>query len=75
MVSELLMGFDESTLAYDLQRAHSADVWFLRARFFIWGTTASIISFFVGHGLAAFGLVNLYSEAGQAVTHLWHNLF
>ena len=37
MVSEILMGFDESTLAYDLQRAHSADIWFLRARFFLWG--------------------------------------
>ena len=30
MVSEILMGFDESTLAYDLQRAHSADIWFLK---------------------------------------------
>ena len=58
MLEAITMGFDETTLAYDLQRAHSADVWFLRARFFIWGTTASIISFFVGHGLAAFGLVN-----------------
>ena len=75
MLEAITMGFDETTLAYDLQRAHSADVWFLRARFFIWGTTASIFSFFVGHGLAAFGFVNLYSEAGQAVTHLWHNLF
>ena len=52
MVSEILFGMDESTLAYDLQRAHSADVWFLRARFYLWGGIASVTSFFVGHAIS-----------------------
>ena len=36
------MGFDESTMAYDLQRAHSADIWFIRARFWIWGIISTV---------------------------------
>jgi hypothetical protein len=61
MVSELLMGFDESTLAYDLQRAHSADVWFLRARFLIWGTVSTIVSFILGQTLALFNINFVWS--------------
>jgi hypothetical protein len=56
MLEQVLMGFDETTLAYDLQRAHSADVWFLRARFFIWGTVATISSFLLGQLLTIFGV-------------------
>jgi|TARA_R110000824_G_scaffold63992_7_gene167607 hypothetical protein len=75
MLEAITMGFDETTMAYDLQRAHSADVWFLRARFFVWGTTAAILSFFIGHALATFGGINLYAEAWGGVISLWNNLF
>lgn len=64
MVGEILMGFDEQTLAYDLQRAHSADIWFIRARFWIWGTAAVFTSFMLGHLLSHFG-VNLYVSAWE----------
>tara|TARA_A100001391_G_scaffold73075_2_gene46925 strand:- start:5810 stop:6034 length:225 start_codon:yes stop_codon:yes gene_type:complete len=74
MVSELLMGFDESTLAYDLQRAHSADVWFLRARFFIWGTAASVVSFAIGHALPFYG-VNIYGSIWGGLTNFWNHLW
>ena len=70
MVIEILFGMDESTLAYDLQRAHSADVWFLRARFWLWGTFASIASFFLGHAIAVFGY-NLFSGGWHILTTLW----
>ena len=56
MLEQVLMGFDETTLAYDLQRAHSADVWFLRARFFIWGTVSTISAFLLGQLLTIFGV-------------------
>jgi len=70
MVSEILFGMDESTLAYDLQRAHSADVWFLRARFWFWGAAASITSFLVGHAMAVYG-INLFSSGWHVLSSLW----
>jgi len=74
VVGEILMGFDESTLAYDLQRAHSADIWFLRARFYLWSAIACVFSFGLGHILPSFG-VNLYASAWEGITgflsHLW----
>lgn len=74
MVSELIMGFDESTLAYDLQRAHSADIWFLRARFYFWAFSACVISFFLGHALSRFG-VDLYSSAWNGFWNVWYGLW
>jgi hypothetical protein len=73
MVSEILMGFDESTLAYDLQRAHSADIWFLRARFWLWGIISTVIGFLIGHAIPLFGY-NLYSSTWNGIVNLWHHL-
>jgi hypothetical protein len=74
MVGEILMGFDESTLAYDLQRAHSADIWFLRARFFLWSGIACGISFLVGHAISLFGY-NLFTSTWNGIVNLWHHLW
>ena len=74
MVGEILMGFDESTMAYDLQRAHSADIWFIRARFWIWGIAAVISSFFIGQTLAFFG-INTISILGNNMVDFWHHLW
>tara|TARA_R110000868_G_scaffold113768_3_gene305138 strand:- start:485 stop:709 length:225 start_codon:yes stop_codon:yes gene_type:complete len=74
MVGEILMGFDESTMAYDLQRAHSADIWFIRARFWIWGITSVISSFFIGQALAIFG-INTISIIWNGLVDLWHHLW
>ena len=73
MVSEILFGMDESTLAYDLQRAHSADVWFLRARFYFWGVISTVTGFLVGHGISLFG-VNLYVSAWEGLTNFISHL-
>ena len=74
MVSEILFGMDESTLAYDLQRAHSADVWFLRARFWFWGITGGVASFVLGQALAIFG-INTLSITWNALVDFWHHLW
>tara|TARA_R100000458_G_scaffold59716_1_gene71346 strand:+ start:1303 stop:1527 length:225 start_codon:yes stop_codon:yes gene_type:complete len=74
MVSEILFGMDESTLAYDLQRAHSADIWFLRARFWFWGGVASLSSFVLGQAFAIMG-VNTLSIAWNGLVDFWHHLW
>ena len=74
MVSEILFGMDESTLAYDLQRAHSADIWFLRARFWFWGGVASLTSFILGQAFAIAG-VNTLSIAWNGFMDFWNHLW
>ena len=74
MVGEILMGFDESAMAYDLQRAHSADIWFIRARFWIWGIVSSIASFCLGHLIAHLGF-NIYSWLWGGMVDFWHHLW
>ena len=74
MVSEILFGMDESTLAYDLQRAHSADIWFLRARFWFWGIVACLASFVIGQAMAVLG-VNTLSIAWNGLTDFWDHLW
>ena len=74
MLEAITMGFDETTLAYDLQRAHSADVWFLRARFYFWGTISTIVGFCIGHFLPLLG-VNIFSSAWGGFWDLYHSLF
>ena len=51
-----MFGFDETAIAYDLQRAHSADVWFIRARAWFWGITVSVASFCIGNIAGVFDL-------------------
>ena len=74
MVSEILFGMDESTLAYDLQRAHSADIWFLRARFWFWGAVACACSFVLGLAMAIAG-VNTLSIAWNGLVDFWNHLW
>jgi hypothetical protein len=74
VVSEILFGMDESTLAYDLQRAHSADIWFLRARFWFWGAVASLTSFVIGQAFAIAG-VNTLSIAWNGFMDFWNHLW
>ena len=71
MVSEILFGMDESTLAYDLQRAHSADVWFLRARFWFWGITATVAGFLAGNIMGVFD-INIMGWIVNTVKDLFH---
>jgi len=74
MLEAITTGFNETTLAYDLQRAHSADIWFLRARYTFWGVVSTITGFLLGHALPSFGL-NLYHEAGEGLLNIYYTLF
>ena len=51
-----LLGVDEQSLAYDLSRAHSADVFFLKVRAYIWGTISTVAFFLIGNIMGAFGI-------------------
>ena len=61
-----LLGVDEQSLAYDLSRAHSADVFFLKIRAWSWGIIFSIAFFLIGNILGAFG-VDLLGMVTQSV--------
>jgi len=74
MLEAITTGFSETTLAYDLQRAHSADIWFLRARYTFWGVVSTFTGFLIGHALPSFGL-NLYHKAWEGLTIFWITLF
>ena len=73
MLDAIAFGMDETALAYDMHRAHSADVWFLRARFYFWGTVSTVIGFLVGHGISLAG-VNLYVSAWEGFWNFIHHL-
>tara|TARA_R100000808_G_scaffold18161_1_gene39908 strand:- start:13833 stop:14051 length:219 start_codon:yes stop_codon:yes gene_type:complete len=61
MLDAIAFGMDETALAYDMQRAHSADVWFLRARFYFWGIIGCLTSFTLGQLMALTG-INILGE-------------
>lgn len=67
MLDAIAFGMDETSLAYDMQRAHSADVWFLRARFYFWGIIGCISSFVLGQILAMMGI--------NTVTTMWEGFW
>ncbi len=51
-----LLGVDEQSLAYDLSRAHSADIFFLKVRYWLWGVSATVFFFLVGNILGSVGI-------------------
>ena len=61
MLDAIAFAMDETALAYDMQRAHSADVWFLRARFYFWGIIGCLTSFTLGQLMALTG-INILGE-------------
>tara|TARA_R110000764_G_scaffold39998_2_gene89402 strand:+ start:700 stop:924 length:225 start_codon:yes stop_codon:yes gene_type:complete len=49
MVLGDLMGFSESDYAYNQSRAHSADMFFVKMRFWFWGSCSTLFFFLVGN--------------------------
>jgi hypothetical protein len=66
-------GFDEGAMAYDLQRAHSADIWFLKFRAYFWGSCVALCGFLVGNIMGVFG-VNIMGEIFNQLGNLWHHI-
>ncbi len=56
MVFGDLMGFSDSDYAYNQQRAHSADIFFLKMRAWFWGFCAGLSGFLVGNILGVFDI-------------------
>tara|TARA_R110002167_G_scaffold347021_1_gene557855 strand:+ start:361 stop:582 length:222 start_codon:yes stop_codon:yes gene_type:complete len=70
MLDRIIGGHGEERIAYDLTRAHSADVFFLKMRAWFWGITISVVSFFLGNLLGAFG-TNILGDAWQGLLDTW----
>ena len=56
MVLGDIMGFSESDYVYNQSRAHSADMFFVKARFWFWGITLTVASFLTGNMLGVFDI-------------------
>ena len=56
MVFGDLIGFSDSDYAYNQQRAHSADIFFLKMRAWFWGSCAGLAGFLVGNILGVFDI-------------------
>tara|TARA_R110002167_G_scaffold3375_15_gene16478 strand:+ start:12 stop:236 length:225 start_codon:yes stop_codon:yes gene_type:complete len=74
MLETIAFGINETDLAYDMQRAHSADVWFLRARFYFWGIISTVTGFCVGHFLPLLG-INMYASMWEGFWNFYYHLF
>jgi len=63
-----VLSADDTTIAYDMTRAHSADIWFLKLRAWTWGITATVAALCIGNIAGVFGinifgaLIGLISE-------------
>jgi|TARA_R100001163_G_C5056674_1_gene193121 hypothetical protein len=69
-----MVGFlfnDETVVSYDLQRAHSADVWFIKARAWIWGITCAVAAFLIGNILGVFS-INVFGITFDLIGSLLH---
>lgn len=66
----MVFGFDETAMAYDLQRAHSADVWFIKARAWFWGITSAVAFFCAGNISGALG-VNVFGYISSIINELF----
>ena len=56
MVFGDLMGFSDSDYAYNQQRAHSADVFFLKMRAWFWGGFVALSGFLIGNIMGVFDI-------------------
>jgi len=65
-----LFGVNEVALAYDMTRAHSADIWFLRLRAWTWGITCSVACLLIGNILGVFD-INFFGMTWDFIKHLW----
>ena len=75
MVLGDLMGFSESDYAYNQSRAHSADLFFIKMRFWFWGSFTTLSALLIGNIMGVFE-VNimgwLVNKATDFWDYLWH---
>ena len=66
-----LLWDDETALSYDLQRAHSADVWFLKMRAWFWGISAAVAAFLLGNIAGVFD-INIFGILFDVIGGIIH---
>ncbi len=71
MVFGDIMGFSESDYVYNQSRAHSADMFFIKARFWFWGITATVAGFLAGNIMGVFD-INIMGWIVNTVKDLFH---
>ena len=69
MVFGDIMGFSDSDYAYQQQRAHSADMFFIRMRYWFWGSCIALSSLLVGNILGVFDI----NIMGFVIDKLWNS--
>lgn len=63
-----ILGVDEQGLAYDITRAHSADIWFLKMRAWFWGITVAVFMLLLGNIIGSLGF-NFFRETFALFEH------
>lgn len=66
-----LMGMTDTDFMYNQQRAHSADIFFLKMRMWFWGSCLTLSSFLIGNILGVFD-INIMGWLIKSFTGLFH---
>ena len=69
MLSDI-MGMSDSDYMYNQNRAHSADLLFLKMRAWFWGTTSTLIALLLGNIGGVFD-INIMGWIIDTITGLW----
>lgn len=72
MVVADLLGFSDSDYAYNTQRAHSADMFFMRMRALFWGSCATLSALLVGNIMGVFE-INIMGWLIDSITGIWRH--
>lgn len=56
MVLSDLMGFSDSDYAYNTQRAHSADMFFMKMRAWFWASCSTLSALLIGNIMGVFDI-------------------
>tara|TARA_R110001583_G_scaffold30210_8_gene104708 strand:- start:27005 stop:27220 length:216 start_codon:yes stop_codon:yes gene_type:complete len=71
MVVSDWLGFSDSDYAYNQQRAHSADMFFVKMRLVFWGSCATLSAFLIGNIMGVFD-INIMGSLISYLKSLWH---
>ena len=71
MVVSDWLGFSDSDYAYNQQRAHSADMFFVKMRLIFWGSCATLSAFLIGNIMGVFD-INIMGSLISYLKLLWH---
>lgn len=66
-----LMGMTDTDFMYNQQRAHSADIFFLKMRMWFWGSCLTLSSFLIGNISGVFD-INIMGWLIKSFTGLFH---